>query len=111
MLLLTWLGDSTNEALTAMLQSRGYVANADGPGLEVHKASHSIDQVIRDLVDVASGESLSLETLLAGAQNLQREKWDWSLPEQLLFKTYASLRLNLDEVIAWAQSLKSESGG
>ena len=110
LLILTWLGDSTNEALAAMLHSKGYVANPDGPGVEVHKGSHTVDQILRDLTEVASGEALALETLLAGAQNLQREKWDWALPDPLLFKTYASLRLNLEEAVAWGRNLKPTEG-
>ena len=107
-LLLTWLGDSANEAVAALLQSRGYTANASGPGVEVHKKSHSIDDVLRDLRDAAAGEPPSLEVLLARSENLLREKWDWALPESLLFKTYASLRLNVDEALGWARSLQTD---
>ena len=106
-LLLTWLGDSTNEALAAMLNCHGYVANAAGPGVEVHKKTHSNDEILHVLMETAAGEPPSLETLLEGAQNLQREKWDWSLPEPLLFKTYASLRLNIDEALSWARAFQS----
>ena len=39
--------------------------------------------------------------LLADVQNLQREKWDWLLPDGLLRKAYASHYLDLDEALAW----------
>ena len=39
--------------------------------------------------------------LLTDVQNLQREKWDWILPDGLLRKAYASHYLDLDEALAW----------
>lgn len=32
--------------------------------------------------------------------NLQREKWDWALPDELLRTVYASLYLNLEEALS-----------
>ena len=46
----------------------------------------------------------SVDELLQSAQNLQREKWDWALPEPFLFRTYASLNLNIEEALGWARS-------
>lgn len=49
-------------------------------------------------------ESPPLDMLLADVKNLQREKWDWTLPDALLRKTYASLNLDLAEALAWARA-------
>ena len=46
-----------------------------------------------------------LDLLLADVKNLQREKWDWALPDHLLRKAYSSLYLNLDEALTWARTL------
>jgi len=46
--------------------------------------------------------------LLADVRNLQREKWDWALPDELLRKAYASLYLNLEEALSWARALPGD---
>lgn len=108
-LLLTWLGDSANEALACLLQRRGFTANAAGPGVEVVKtATTSTDEVIDALVDAAVDDKPPLDILLANSKNLQREKWDWALPESLLHKTYASLNLNIEEALQWARAMASQ---
>ncbi len=104
-LLLTWLGDATNEALACLLQRRGFKASAAGPGVEVMKGAHSADDIVDALVDAGVDESPPLDVLLAEVKNLQREKWDWTLPDPLLRRAYASLYLNLDEALAWARAV------
>jgi ATP-dependent Lhr-like helicase len=106
-LLLTWLGDSANEAIACLLQRRGFTASAGGPGVEVLKGpSAATDDIVDVLVDAGVDESPPLDVLLANAKNLQREKWDWALPDNLLRKAYASLNLNLEEALAWVRSLQ-----
>lgn len=106
-LLLTWLGDSANEAIACLLQRRGLTATAGGPGVEVLKsADTSVEDIVDVLIDAAVDESPPLDVLLANAKNLQREKWDWALPDNLLRKAYASLNLNIEEALAWVRSLE-----
>lgn len=109
-LLLTWLGTSANEALACLLSCQGIKAAAlfSVPGVEVQKGSQSMDEVIQLLVNIHIDEKPSLDVLLANAKNLQREKWDWALPENLLQKSYASLYLNLDEAMVWLSTFRSE---
>lgn len=109
-LLLTWLGDSANEAIACLLQRRGFTASAGGPGVEVLKGpSTTTDEIVDVLMDVAVDETPPLDVLLANAKNLQREKWDWALPDNLLRKAYASLNLNLEEALAWVRGLQPRS--
>ncbi|MDQ8031706.1 MAG: DEAD/DEAH box helicase [Bordetella sp.] len=105
--LLTWLGDAANEALACLLRGRGYSANAAGPGIEVIKRESGIEGIVDSLVDAGVDEPPPLEALLADVSNLQREKWDWALPDGLLRKAYASAHLNIDEALSWARSLAS----
>jgi ATP-dependent Lhr-like helicase len=49
-----------------------------------------------------------LDMLLADVRNLQREKWDWALPDGLLRKAYASLYLNLEEALSWTRALSGD---
>lgn len=103
--LLTWLGDAANEALACLLRRRGYSANAVGPGIEVVKGDSSIESIVDTLIDAAVDEPPPLDMLLADVRNLQREKWDWALPDGLLRKAYASLYLNIEEALSWARAL------
>ncbi|MBL8389376.1 MAG: DEAD/DEAH box helicase [Hydrogenophaga sp.] len=104
-LILTWLGDPANEALAALLRRQGFQASLAGPGIEVLKATHSTGDILDALIDAAVDDPLSWDELLEDAKNLQREKWDWCLPDGLLRKSYASLNLDLDEALSWARAL------
>lgn len=103
-LLLTWLGDAANEAIACLLLRRGFTASAGGPGVEVLKGECTADDILDALIDAGEDESSPLEMLLADVTNLQREKWDWALPDRLLRKAYASLRLDVEEARGWARS-------
>ena len=50
-----------------------------------------------------------LDVLLAETKNLQRQKWDWALPDRLLRRAYASLYLDIGEALSWVRSLSDES--
>jgi len=106
--LLTWLGDAANEALACLLRRRGYLANAAGPGIEVVKRDSGIEGIVDALIDAAVDELPPLDMLLADVRNLQREKWDWALPDTLLRKAYASLYLNIEEALSWARALPGD---
>lgn len=107
-LLLTWLGDAANETIACLLQRRGFVASAGGPGVEVTKGTRSTDDILDALVDAGFDETPPLETVLADVKNLQREKWDWVLPPRLLRKAYASLFLDFEEALTWIRSLSTQ---
>jgi len=102
---LTWLGDAANEAIACLLLRRGYTAAASGPGVEVSKGRHSTGDVLDTLIDAGLDERPPLHLLLADVTNLQREKWDWALPDELLRLTYVSSSLCLDEALEWVRSL------
>ena len=108
-LLLTWLGDAANEALACLLLRRGFVATAGGPGVEIQNGKHSTEDVLDALIDAALDETPPLDLLLADVRNLQREKWDWALPDALLRRAYASLYLDIDEALTWAKGLTDNS--
>lgn len=109
LLLVTWLGDAANEALACLMNQRGFRAAPAGPGVEVIKENHSIDNIIDAILDVALAKQLLVDELLEGARNLEREKWDWALPPELLNKTYASLNLDIEVAKEWATATYSES--
>ena len=109
LLLLTWLGDNANEAIACLLNNHGFPANAAGPGVEIRKGLRTIPELFEALCDFPDEEVPDLGILLADAKILQREKWDWALPDWLLRKAYASLYLDFDEAMDWIKCLKATS--
>lgn len=106
-MLLTWLGDAANEAIACLLIRRGFTATPSGPGVEVLKGKHTTEDVLNALMDAAIDEPPPLDMLLADVKNLQREKWDWALPDELLRKAYASHYLDLDQALEWTKTLQA----
>ncbi|SEK16221.1 MULTISPECIES: DEAD/DEAH box helicase [unclassified Variovorax] len=103
--LLTWLGDAANEALACILLRRGFKSAPAGIGVSVIKGQGTTEDVLDAVHDAALDESPPLGVLLADVKNLQREKWDWALPDDLLRQAYASLYLDIDEALGWVQAL------
>jgi ATP-dependent Lhr-like helicase len=103
--ILTWMGDTTNEALACLLRLRRFNVTVAGPGLEVLKGSHTTTSILQALKQVGSEEPPSIDELLKDVSALQKEKWDWALPDTLLRKAYASLYLNTDEAMEWARKI------
>lgn len=103
--LMTWLGDSANEAIACLLMRRGFTAVPSGPGVEVYKGSKTSEDILDALIEAGIDEAPALDILLADVQNLQREKWDWALPTGLLRRAYASLYLDLGEATRWTRRI------
>jgi ATP-dependent Lhr-like helicase len=110
-MLFTWLGDGANEAIACLLNRRGFTSWPAGPGVEVMGKDGAATAIAEVLGDAAMDDTPPLELLLAGAKNLEREKWDWALPQELLFKTYATLQLDLDEGLAWVREHFGKDNG
>lgn len=103
-LLLTWLGDSANEALACLMMSRGFQASAGRLGIEIGKSGKTFDEIGDSLADAASEAPPPVEEMLATAGNLTRQKWDGLLSPHLLRVSYASLNLDMDEAMKWLRS-------
>ncbi|MBF8178389.1 DEAD/DEAH box helicase [Herminiimonas contaminans] len=104
-LIFTWLGDMANEAIASMLKLRGFNANCFGPAIEVFNAE--VDRVADTLLEFSNEPMLDPIVLLHGAYNLRQEKWDWALPDDLLQKSFASLRLNIVVAHKWLVTNRS----
>ena len=100
-LLLTWLGDSANEAIACLLMSRGVQAFPGRLGVEVQRGGRNLGEIEDLLIDIGSEASPPIDELLANASNLARQKWDWLLSPRLLRESYASSNLNIEEALAW----------
>lgn len=101
-LIFTWRGDRVNEAVAIMLKRGGFTANISGPAVEVIGVSADrINPMMDFLGDISDGPIPSPSELLLDSKNLQREKWDWALPEKLLQLSYASLHLDIEGAHKW----------
>ena len=99
--LFTWLGDAANEAIAFMLMSRGLTASIAGQGVDILKGELEISPILRVAASFGEGDPPSLTQMLSAAANVEREKWDWALPTDLLHRSYASLRLETAAAIDW----------
>lgn len=92
-----WRGDRVQDALAALIRSRGLSAENHGICVTVKRTTLSeISQVLQDIV--ASPPSNPAELL--NRQDLHgAEKWDWALPDRLFFANYAAGRFDLTGAI------------
>jgi len=98
--LLTWRGDYTNDALVLMFNHVGLTCENSGLALSL---SGSQKDVADALMRVAELDPDDIEALLAGVENLIKEKWDWALPRSLLMKSYASSQLDFAGAVEFAK--------
>lgn len=103
-ILLTWLGDPANEAISCLLMARGVSAMAGRLGVEIQRAGRSLEDIEDLLADLGIYEAPTIDELLANAGNLAKQKWDGLLSPKLLRESYASSNLDVDEALAWIRS-------
>ena len=110
-LLFTWQGDRLNEAVAMMLKRGGYSAFISGPAVEVVGViPERMDHLLHFLAGLSIAPVPTPNELLLTAKNLQREKWDWALPEVLLHVSYASLHLDIEGAHKWLKQFLSTNG-
>lgn len=90
--LMTWRGDSVNDALRMLLNQHGIMAINEGVALRLGTLSQ--EQAKQALLKIAENTEIDPVTILQNAKNIMQEKWDWALPEDILRKSYASLNLD-----------------
>lgn len=103
-ILLTWLGDSANEAIACLLMLRGVGASVGRLGVEIQRAGRSLQDITDQLADIALDDTPTIDELLAAAGNLARQKWDVLLSPKLLRDTYARSNLDVDEALVWIRT-------
>jgi ATP-dependent Lhr-like helicase len=98
------LGDAANEAIACLLMSHGVQASGGRLGVEIQRASRSLEEIEDLLGDIGSEPAAPVDELLAKASNLVRQKWDGLLSPHLLRQSYASSNLDLGEALAWLRA-------
>ena len=104
-ILLTWLGDSANEAIACLLTAQGFQTAIGQLGVEIQRSGHRLEDIEQALMEIASAPVPSVDELLAKASNLERQKWDGLLSPHLLRHTYASSNMDIEEAITWLRAI------
>ncbi|MFQ2238148.1 DEAD/DEAH box helicase [Aeromonas dhakensis] len=93
--LFPWSSDIAHDAFVLMLQKQNIDAVNEGLTISVNCSKAKLLAEIEAVL----GAEISDEDLLQGAKNISREKWDWALSDELLRKSFASLRLDVKAAI------------
>lgn len=102
-ILLTWSGDWANDGLVMLLSTFGI--HATNEGLGVTTQGESLDRVMDALSAIAELQELEPEKILGDALNIEREKWDWAMPDTLLRKSFSSMSLDFEGAQRLASNL------
>jgi ATP-dependent Lhr-like helicase len=100
--LFSWLGDDVNEALGAIFRWQGFAIYQ--AGLAIIFPSTQSELVVKCIQNLKRTHKPGIKTLLAKAENLEKEKWDWALSRGLLEKTYESMYMDLQAAWEWISS-------
>jgi ATP-dependent Lhr-like helicase len=106
-LLLTWRGDWTNDALALLLTATGHETTNEGLFLRISKTTTS--EVPSLLQRLAQPPAPTVNALKIAPKHAVKEKWDWVLPHSLLLRSFASSELDLDSVPSTVKQLLQES--
>ena len=91
-LLFPWSSDIAHDAFVLLMQKNDIDAVNEGIYILINCSKEKMLNVI---VSIKDSHVLSTD-LLDGVRNLNREKWDWALPDRILRKSFSSLRLDLE---------------
>lgn len=99
----TWSGDWVNDALVLLLRSLNL--DAWHQGVAVGVRGTTIDRVTEALNEIAEMKSEHFGAALGLIENVDNEKWDWALPEDVRRAGFAASRLDLRGATATARRL------
>jgi len=106
-MLATWAGDWLNDAMVVLL--RGQNMDAWNQGAIVSVKASGLDPVLGALRKIANMTPSELNDALQPIRNVENEKWDWALPDDVKLSAYASLRLDMQGAVEMARRLVSEN--
>jgi ATP-dependent helicase Lhr and Lhr-like helicase len=78
-------------------------------GAVVSVKASGLDPVLGALRKIANMTPSELNDALQPIRNVENEKWDWALPDDVKLSAYASLRLDMQGAVEMAQRLVSEN--
>ena len=99
--LFLWEGDQVQTALSVLLKSQGLAAENTGICIRI---THTTQELVTEyLFNIGAQPCPSPEKIIDRKLVGDAEKWDWVLPDDLLFSGYASRALALEEAHAFCQ--------
>jgi ATP-dependent Lhr-like helicase len=101
--LATWRGDWVNDALVLLLRAEKQDALNRGATVEV--SGSSVKAVLEALGNIAARPRSIADHALDAIGNLDKEKWDWALPDDVKRAAFASLKLDIAGALAEAAHL------
>jgi ATP-dependent helicase Lhr and Lhr-like helicase len=106
-LLLGWRGDAIHDALALLLTARGLQASNEGAAMRVF--SNDEQRLLGLLRQIASGPPPAVDDLKINPAHVNREKWDWALPENLRLRSFVSVQLDLQGAQQLARNVSGTS--
>jgi ATP-dependent helicase Lhr and Lhr-like helicase len=94
LLILPWAGDLAQNALVLLLRSLGLEMGSND-GLVVRCEGWNLDRLTDACSDIVNLDAVDLIEILKEVENLGQSKWDWSLPRELLVRSFASMHLDI----------------
>ena len=107
LLVLTWRGDWTNDALALLLTAKGLATSNEGVALRVSSVDHLKLKAV--LEEIAALPQISMEDLRLKPEHVIREKWDWVLPDSLRLASFAASVLDIKGAHTTAQELLTDN--
>lgn len=105
--LFLWESDPVQEAIATLLISQGLEAKNSGVAIEI---SHTtLNLVATSLLKISAQPCPSPDKIIQRSQVKNYEKWDWVLPDDLFFGSYASRALALEDAHALCQGLSQSA--
>jgi ATP-dependent Lhr-like helicase len=108
-MLATWAGDWSNDALVVLLRAEDL--DAWNQGAVVSVTGSKIEAVLGALHKIATRTPSELTRALHMIHNVENEKWAWALPDDVKRLSYASSRLDMQGGVEVARRLVSGNGG
>jgi ATP-dependent Lhr-like helicase len=101
--LATWSGDWVNDALVVLLRAEGFDAWNQGPTVSVRvRGAESVKDALQRIAALTPSQTTDA---LRSIGNIDNEKWDSTLPDEVKRSAYASLRLDMAGAQALARRL------
>lgn len=103
-LILPWFGDRAHETLALMLRASS-APSVSSSGLGIEVTGWDLAQLTDAISTIAEHPIDDVARLLAGVPSMERGKWDWVIPEELLQKSYASIVLDIPAAVEAARAV------
>lgn len=100
--LFLWQGDALQDALVALLEHQGLQASNEEICIVLPRAT--LAMVRAAMGQIAKQPCPQAADILSRKNISDIEKWDWVLPDELFFASYASRALALEDAVIWCQN-------